>query len=331
MSALFRNKLLAGAIILVGLLPVTSVSQAVTQQYNITQAESVVTASGLVLELFPVEPQGAGSLVTNYTGNIATDRTTGTIQFISGASGSNIDATVNGNWLPGLTAGTRTTPAPADYGGMVEFGETLLAAQNLVADFSSAPIAISSGTFDLSGITISFKGSSSLRYQYDLGSGPVFGTQTLVGSQFASNLTGTGTISVAGLIETLTIPIDVTIPLVGIVPQLPGEIGYLKLTGQLVATATLTPHPGDFDVDGDVDGADFVAWQTNFPKGTGATLAQGDGDADGDVDGADFVIWQTNFPYTPNPGASPVPEPASGMLLLIGAIAAWKRKLRRRS
>src|SRR5690606_33311456 len=53
---------------------------------------------------------------------------------------------------------------------------------------------------------------------------------------------------------------------------------------------------GDFDGDGDVDGADFVVWQTNFPKSTGGTLATGDADADGDVDGADFVVWQTNFP-----------------------------------
>jgi hypothetical protein len=84
-----------------------------------------------------------------------------------------------------------------------------------------------------------------------------------------------------------------------------------------------TLHAGDFDGDGDVDGADFVSWQTNFPKSTGATLAQGDADSDGDVDGADFVVWQTNFPFTPSPGlASAVPEP-SGMALALaaGAIA----------
>src|SRR4029078_12051788 len=70
-------------------------------------------------------------------------------------------------------------------------------------------------------------------------------------------------------------------------------------------------HAGDFDSDGDVDGADFVAWQTNFPKTSGATLAQGDADGDGEVDGADFVVCQTNFPFTPGPGASPVPEPSA--------------------
>jgi hypothetical protein len=90
-------------------------------------------------------------------------------------------------------------------------------------------------------------------------------------------------------------------------------------------------QPGDFDGDGDVDGADFVAWQTNFPTATGATLAQGDADGDGDVDGADFVVWQTNFPFTPGPGAAPVPEPGAITLagLATAAIAFSIRRLRR--
>jgi hypothetical protein len=93
-------------------------------------------------------------------------------------------------------------------------------------------------------------------------------------------------------------------------------------------TVTSALVPGDFDSDGDVDGADFVAWQTNFPKATGATLAQGDGDGDGDVDGADFVVWQTNFPYTPGPGAAPVPEPA-GFILALAAVATMGCRRRR--
>lgn len=91
-------------------------------------------------------------------------------------------------------------------------------------------------------------------------------------------------------------------------------------------TSGPTPIPGDFDSDGDVDGADFVIWQTNFPATSGHVLATGDADGDGDVDGADFVVWQTNFPYTPGPGTSPVPEPAAWSLLLAacGAFAAAK-------
>jgi autotransporter-associated beta strand protein len=96
---------------------------------------------------------------------------------------------------------------------------------------------------------------------------------------------------------------------------------------QIALVATL--HPGDFDGDGDVDGADFVAWQTNFPKPSGATLAQGDADGDGDVDGADFVVWQTNFPFSPGPSAAPVPEPAAWTLALL-ALGGAKIRARRR-
>jgi hypothetical protein len=90
----------------------------------------------------------------------------------------------------------------------------------------------------------------------------------------------------------------------------------------------LAPIPGDFDGDRDVDGADFVAWQTNFPMETGATLTMGDADADGDVDGADFVVWQTNFPTTASPGASPIPEPRAICLGAIGLMIILAKKLR---
>jgi hypothetical protein len=92
-----------------------------------------------------------------------------------------------------------------------------------------------------------------------------------------------------------------------------------------------TAQAGDFDGDGDVDGADFVSWQTNFPTASGATLAQGDADGDGDVDGADFVVWQTNFPFTPGPGASPVPEPSALLLAAMTGIGLAALRCRRRS
>jgi hypothetical protein len=94
---------------------------------------------------------------------------------------------------------------------------------------------------------------------------------------------------------------------------------------------TSAAHPGDFDGDSDVDGADFVAWQTNFPTASGATLAQGDADGDGDVDGADFVVWQTNFPFTPSPGgaAMTIPEPRSYLLITFGLTALLAIKCRR--
>jgi hypothetical protein len=80
-------------------------------------------------------------------------------------------------------------------------------------------------------------------------------------------------------------------------------------------------QPGDFDGDGDVDGADFISWQTNYPKYAGASPADGDADGDGDVDGGDFAIWQNNYPLTPGSGTPPVPEPQAALLALAGVIA----------
>jgi hypothetical protein len=88
-------------------------------------------------------------------------------------------------------------------------------------------------------------------------------------------------------------------------------------------SALLPTTPGDFDGDGDVDGADFVVWQTHFPLASGATLAAGDADGDGDVDGADFVVWQTHFPTTGPGAASAVPEPGPLWLILLGLVAKF--------
>jgi hypothetical protein len=172
---------------------------------------------------------------------------------------------------------------------------------------------------------------------------------TWYSSIFNTDLNNDGTVDSAGLLSTGSINIATsdgkgTTPVVFTGDTLTLTIdgwneytdneGYFvrsALAGLIVEYQPLaTAHPGDFDSDGDVDGADFVAWQTNFPKETGATLAQGDADADGDVDGADFVVWQTNFPFTPGPGASPVPEPLSIFSLAIGgAVACLALRARR--
>jgi hypothetical protein len=119
--------------------------------------------------------------------------------------------------------------------------------------------------------------------------------------------------------------------------NVPAALMNVDLENPLAATNAelvdwLTPiyAAGDFDGDGDVDGADFVAWQTNFPRTSGATLADGDADGDGDVDGADFVVWQTNFPTTASPGHATVPEPRGVWLMTIGLLAAAALAIQRR-
>jgi hypothetical protein len=51
---------------------------------------------------------------------------------------------------------------------------------------------------------------------------------------------------------------------------------------------------GDFDADGFVDGADFLAWQRGFGAAN-PTLADGDADRNGVVDGADLATWASQF------------------------------------
>ncbi|MCC7086121.1 MAG: PEP-CTERM sorting domain-containing protein [Pirellulales bacterium] len=305
---------------------ISTPAKATIRHYSIVQAESQIAASGDVANL-PIAGQGAGGtgLSTTYTGTISANRTTTGITFLNTVlDPTTVDADVSGTWKPGVGGGAGS--APGDYGGKINLGTTNFAIRDLVGTFLSSEIPVSSGGFDLSSILFSFIGNSAFDYSYDIflvGSGS--GRQSLVGSDFTSGLTGSGTISAANFVEKLTIPVNVTIPFEDL-NGIAALDGQLTLTGQVVATAILPMTPGDFNGDGNVDGADFVAWQTHFPTASGATLAEGDANGDGAVDGADFVIWQTHFPSSGAAGAAPVPEPATGMLLLVGALAAWRRK-----
>jgi hypothetical protein len=98
-----------------------------------------------------------------------------------------------------------------------------------------------------------------------------------------------------------------------------------------------TPPGGyaDFDADGDVDGADFLAWQRG--AGLGApTPMQGDATSDGSVDGADLAVWRTQFAGSAAaPHLSAVPEPqlctscASAMFVLCHRIGQQRSRQRR--
>ena len=66
-----------------------------------------------------------------------------------------------------------------------------------------------------------------------------------------------------------------------------------------------TGPPGDFDLDGDVDGNDFLVWQR--------------GGSPNPLSAADLAEWQANFGSpTTAPAASAVPEPTTCLLLVVG-------------
>ncbi len=69
---------------------------------------------------------------------------------------------------------------------------------------------------------------------------------------------------------------------------------------------------GDANLDGAVDGQDFIAWNTSKFTMT-ARWSDGDFNADGAVDGQDFIVWNTHK-FQSADGSATVPE--SGLFQL---------------
>ncbi len=86
----------------------------------------------------------------------------------------------------------------------------------------------------------------------------------------------------------------------------------------------------NFNQDAFVNGLDLATLRTKFGSTTGQ-FADGDADGNGRTDGNDILLWQRQLGTTlgPTPIASPIPEPASG-LLAAGAVLAAARYCRMR-
>jgi hypothetical protein len=93
--------------------------------------------------------------------------------------------------------------------------------------------------------------------------------------------------------------------------------GESNLRTGVVAYGAIPPVsiPGDFDHNGQVNGADLAQWKGDF-----GVNDESDADNDGDSDGADFLAWQRNFGVgvPANAIGAPVPEPSS--LVMVAAI-----------
>jgi hypothetical protein len=82
---------------------------------------------------------------------------------------------------------------------------------------------------------------------------------------------------------------------------------------------------GDANLDGFVDGLDFIEWNGNKFTAT-AAWCSGDFNADGFIDGLDFIIWNGNK-FMSSDHAAAIPEPCSQLLFLI-ALAMFARRRR---
>jgi hypothetical protein len=73
---------------------------------------------------------------------------------------------------------------------------------------------------------------------------------------------------------------------------------YSRLTGSRIdigaveSQATGGALSGDFNLDGRVDGNDFLAWQRGLGRTGVVTIRHGDATADGDVDANDLAVWK---------------------------------------
>jgi hypothetical protein len=85
----------------------------------------------------------------------------------------------------------------------------------------------------------------------------------------------------------------------------------------------------DFNKDGAVNKNDLASWATNFGLAIAATKAEGDADLDGDVDGADFLTWQRETGKLPVGAATvTIPEPTSAWALHSVALLALTSRRR---
>jgi len=101
----------------------------------------------------------------------------------------------------------------------------------------------------------------------------------------------------------------------------PGNNGYPWLANNFL-NKVLDTHLGDANLDGVVDGLDYVAWADGFGMSGGAgNWSKGDFNHDGNVDGLDYVLWADH--YGSGSAAMPlmlIPEPSTYILAVIGIV-----------
>lgn len=89
-----------------------------------------------------------------------------------------------------------------------------------------------------------------------------------------------------------------------------------SLDVQTLISDLVQTNNADFDLDGDVDGADFFAWQRGAGALNGGAFPSGDADLNTAVDELDLTIWEALYAGGHVPLGVAVPEPTTTILVL---------------
>jgi hypothetical protein len=111
--------------------------------------------------------------------------------------------------------------------------------------------------------------------------------------------------------------------------SLGSDFDPLFLPALSITYAAAAPPSGDYNGNGRVDAADYVAWRKMLnsiatPAGSGA-----DGNQNGTIDVGDYAFWRARYGNSASGAATSVdvPEPsAAAICLLIGALANLRRQ-----
>lgn len=162
------------------------------------------------------------------------------------------------------------------------------------------------------------------------------------GQLFEANLLGGSTLAPDATLSIgkILAPIGVmTPPTLGVTLVTSNYLGgadeFNSFDNVIVEYASFGSAPGDYNLDGVVDAADYTVWRDTLGQ-SGPGLAA-DGDGDNSVDSDDYQVWKLNFGAgAPSVGgvasqALAVPEPAAaGLAALAGAVVAAVSLINRR-